>query len=201
MKKILLVSSLAFLMSSCCPDEALPDLIVDTCNYLADLSQGNTFDIGTTISIGVRIINYADGQSECGTQSADENAHQLGLFRKNESSEQFELVGSANYLVSAIKSNQGFDDDPPVTLNVPGEYYVGDFCDINNVVLERSETNNDLAAEENVSAGRLKSSYKTIVIRSNPEFEARVKKGEVIPFVEFPDRPNLISFWVKKLNE
>lgn len=183
----ILAAALFLYACDCKEDEKeLADLVVTSAEF-ADDSQ--TFEVGDIVDVAVRIFNLLGG--DC-TKDAGQSEHQLALYRRGQNGGADEVVGTAYYQVPRIKADNGFDDQPDVQFDAPGEYYVREVADAQNNVEERDENNNNQTSTGTACAGcKLSNPIRTITVQSTPEFEARVRRGEHIPYVSFPSRPNL----------
>ncbi len=197
MKKLLSLAAVAasvlFLTGCDCPEskKELSDLVVTSAEFVGD----DTHEVGDIVDAVIRIFNLFSG--DC-TQDAAANMHQVALYRRGANGTADEIVGYADYSVPRIKADEGFDDQPSVRFEAPGEYYIGDVVDVHDVVTERDEQNNDKISNGVACAGcKLSDPVRTITVQTTPEFEARVRNGERIPYVTFLPHPNLIRVEVK----
>lgn len=200
MKKFLfpaavLAAALFLPACDCKEDEKeLADLVVTAADFAEDVSN-EEYNAGDVVDAIVRIFNLLSG--DC-TKDAEESKHTVQVYRRDPATNAVYDAGTASYDVPLLRPDEGYDDQPPIEFEVPGEYYFRDIADSGGAVNERNENNNTGVSGQEACVGcRQTGAPRTITVQSTPEFEARVQRGERIPFVSFPPHPNLRSVELK----
>jgi len=180
-----------------CSSSAYADLITKT----LEMASKEQITAGDAVDYIIAIQNLQDVLVEC-TETANENNYDFDVYYSEtepKSANDMKKIGNASYSCRALMSDEVFNDKNPVTYQRKGYYSLKGISDSKFQVNERDESNNTKSAEDQKSK---KSSIDKFYffVEGSEKIEKRLKSGEVLDYVVFGKKANLVSSTSLKFN-